>query len=260
MMRAMMLSKVLPVTMLAVLLLIFQGGSPAGAQKTVAPNTCAGCHLSSPAAPGSTHVETWDGSPHGRRSVGCSACHGGDPTTFEPAQAHKGILPATDPQSPRHRLNIPALCGKCHMGPLTAFQSSRHYDLLRTGNDDGPTCITCHGASDGRVLSAKALATRCSGCHGPNEVAPRAGRVVEVRSVYEELGVVREQLKLAQLLIAQVKEKKRRNELTFDSEQAELTIRQAVDAGHQFVYDNLRSNLARAQNRVNALLARLANR
>jgi hypothetical protein len=57
-----------------------------------------------------------------------------------------------------------------------------------------------------------------------------------------------------------VKDTKRRSELTFDSEQAELAIRQAVDTGHKFVYDNLRSNLARAQNRVNALLARLANR
>jgi hypothetical protein len=256
----MMLSKILPVTMLAVLGLTSYGGLPAGAQKAPAPNTCADCHLSSLAAPGSTHAEAWDRSPHGRENVGCSACHGGDPTAFEPVQAHKGILPSTDPQSPRHRLNIVALCGKCHMGPLTAFRSSRHYDLLRTGHDEGPTCITCHGASDGRVLSAKALATRCSSCHGPNEVAPRAGRVVEVRSVYEELGVVREQLKLARGLIAQVKDKKRRSELTFDSEQAELAIRQAVDAGHQFVYDNLRSNLGRAQNRVNALLARLANR
>jgi hypothetical protein len=256
----MILSKIPRITVLAVLGLTFHGASSADAQKTAAPNTCADCHLSSPAAPGSTHVETWDRSPHGRGNVGCSACHGGDPTAVEPGQAHRGILPSTEPQSPRHRLNIPALCGKCHMGPLTAFESSRHYDLLRTGHDEGPTCITCHGASDGRVLSAKALATRCSSCHGPNEVAPRAGRVVEVRSVYEELGVVREQLKLAQLLIGQVKEKKRRSELMFDYEQAELAIRQAVDVGHKFVYDNLRSNLGRAQNRVNALLARLSNR
>jgi hypothetical protein len=256
---AMVLSPAVPVRALAILGFTFLGAASSYAQ-TAAKNGCADCHVTTPAGPGSTHVETWDRSPHGLADVGCSACHGGDPTTFDPLQAHQGILPPTDRRSPRHALNIPAMCGKCHAGPFAAFQTSRHYDLLRTGNDEGPTCITCHGASDGRMLSAKALAARCSSCHGPKEVAPRAGRVVEVQSVYEELGAVREQLKLARLLIARVNDKKRRAKLTFDYEQTELAVRQAVEVGHKFVYDSLRSNLARAQDRTNALLASLANR
>jgi hypothetical protein len=228
--------------------------------QTARTNGCADCHLAVPTAPASAHVSAWDRSPHGRKNVGCHVCHGGNPAAVEPALAHRGILPPADPKSPLHRLNIPATCGNCHRAPFTAFQDSRHYKLLRSGNDDGPTCITCHGDVDGRVLSATALAARCANCHGPDEVAPRAGRMVEVRAVYEELGVVREQMKAAQLLIERVADKKRKAELKFAYEQAELPLRRAVELGHRFVYDDLRRNLSHAQEQVNALMAKLANR
>ena len=159
-----------------------------------------------------------------------------------------------------NRRNLPATCGTCHAGPFVAFQKSTHYELLQSGNPKGPTCSTCHGEVDGRVLSPKALASECNYCHGPGEVAPRAERARQVREQYEALTVVREQMKLAQSLIERVDDKKRRASLIQAYEQAQVPLTRAVGAGHRFVYDELREYLAVAQARVGALLSRLANR
>lgn len=221
---------------------------------------CADCHFASPNGPRPNHVSTWDRSPHGRNGVGCEKCHRGDSTTFEPMLAHRGVVPAMEPTSPVNRKNLPTTCGGCHVGPFVAFQDSRHFQLLQGGNADGPTCSTCHGEVDGRLLSPKALASQCNKCHGDKEVAPRAERARQVREQYEGLSAVREQLKLAQSLIKRVSDAKRKAELTAAYEQAQVPLTKAVNAGHKFVYDDLRSELADAQKRAEALMARLANR
>ena len=141
-----------------------------------------------------------------------------------------------------------------------SFQGSRHYELLQSGNDKGPTCTTCHGEVDGRVLSPKALASKCDGCHGPGEVAPRAERARQVRAQYEGLTVVRDQMKLAQSMIRRVSDPKRRASLSQAYDEAQVPLSRAVDAGHRFVYDQLREHLAIAQTRVADLLSTLANR
>jgi hypothetical protein len=141
-----------------------------------------------------------------------------------------------------------------------AFQDSRHHQLLTSGDGNGPTCSTCHGEVDGRVLSAKALGARCNQCHGPGETAPRADRARQAREQYEALAAVREQMKAAQSLIRRVDDRTRRAELTRAYEQAEVPLTRAVNAGHRFVYDELREYLASAQARVTALLSSLANR
>jgi hypothetical protein len=141
-----------------------------------------------------------------------------------------------------------------------AFQDSKHHELLKSGAQNGPSCSTCHGEVEGRVLSAKSLAARCNQCHGPGEVAPRAERARQVREQYEALASVREQMKLAQSLIKRVDDRQRRADLTAAYEQAEVPLTRAVNAGHRFVYDELREYLAIAQARVAALLSTLANR
>jgi hypothetical protein len=113
---------------------------------------------------------------------------------------------------------------------------------------------------DGRLLSPKAVAAQCNKCHGEKEVAPRAERARQVREQYEGLSTVREQLKLAQTLIRRVSDAKRRAELTAAYEQAQVPVTKAVNAGHKFIYDDLRTELADAQKRTEALMARLANR
>lgn len=221
---------------------------------------CADCHYSRPDSPRRDHLEAWDRSPHGRNNIGCEKCHGGNPKVFEPQLAHTGMLRAANAKSPVNRRNLPTTCGGCHTGPFVAFQESRHYALLQAGDNRGPSCSTCHGEVDGRVLSPKALASRCNRCHGPKEVVPRAERARQVREQYEGLTVVREQMKLAQSLIRRVDDQKQRAAFNNALEQAQLPLARAVNAGHRFVYDELREHLAVAQQRVEALLSTLANR
>jgi hypothetical protein len=221
---------------------------------------CADCHYADPKSPRRDHLESWDRSPHGRNAVGCETCHGGNPRTFEGVLAHEGIVAPADAKSPVSRRNLARTCGVCHAGPFVAFQDSRHSQLLLEGNENGPTCSTCHGEVDGRLLSARALAAACDRCHGPGDVAPRAERARQVREQYEDLTAVREQMKQAQALIKRVNDKTRRASLTEAYRQAEIPLTRAVDAGHRFVYDELRAHLSVARARVQTLLTSLANR
>jgi nitrate/TMAO reductase-like tetraheme cytochrome c subunit len=233
--------------------------APAAAQLTQ--SRCADCHFARPDAPGQSHLAEWDRSPHGRNSVGCEKCHGGDASTVESFLAHRDILAPSNVKSPLHPRNIPATCGGCHVGPFVAFQDSRHHELLQKGEGQnrGPSCVTCHGEVDGRVLSPKGLESRCNSCHGPGEPVARADRARNARQTYEGLSVVREQLKLAANLIRRVSDKGRRAELEEMHRQAEVPMTRAVNAGHRFVYDELQSSLKLAQTRAEDLLARLAN-
>jgi hypothetical protein len=221
---------------------------------------CADCHFADPRSPRRDHLESWDRSPHARANIGCEKCHGGNPHTFEGFLAHSGIIDPSDAKSPVNGRNLPATCGTCHAGAFVAFQRSRHYQLLRSGSLSGPTCSTCHGDVEGRVLSSKALASGCNECHGPRERAPRAERAREVREQYDALKAVRDDLKLVQSLIKRVDDKKRRAALMEAYRQAEVPLSLAVDAGHQFVYADLREYLAVARTRVEALLSNVANR
>ena len=231
----------------------------ASAQAQIQAQRCADCHFARPDAPGQDHLADWDRSQHGRNSIGCQNCHDGDASTFEPFLAHRDILSPADPKSPLHATNIPATCGSCHVGPFVSFQDSRHFELLQAGNTRVATCVTCHGAVDGRALSPKALESRCNTCHGPDATAPRAERAAAVRLQYEGLSVVREQLKLANQLIGRVQDTDLRAELEEEYQQAEVPLTRAIESGHKFVYDDLQSNLDLAQTRAEALLSRLAN-
>ncbi len=221
---------------------------------------CADCHYANPQAPRRDHLEEWDRSPHGRQNVGCEKCHGGDPQSFESFRAHAEILPPTNRVSPVNRRNLPTTCGGCHVSEFVAFQDSRHYQLLQAGDPRGPSCSTCHGETDGRLLSPKALASQCNECHGPRGIVPREGRAQAVREQYEGLGVVRQELALAKSQIKRVSDKNRRNDLTAAYDQAQVPLIRAIAAGHKFVYDDLKEYLALAQSRVERLLTRLANR
>jgi hypothetical protein len=70
--------------------------------------------------------------------------------------------------------------------------------------------------------------------------------------------VVRDQMKLADSLIKRIDDRKRRAALTDILRQAQVPLTRAVDAGHKFVFADLREDLAVAQKRVEALLSRVA--
>lgn len=238
-----------------ILLGICAGAQPAAAQITR--STCADCHFARPDAPAQDHLFNWDRSPHGRNDIGCERCHKGNAATFELLGAHAGILHSTNAKSPVNARNLPTTCGGCHVGPFVAFQDSRHYQLLELGRQYGPTCATCHDAVAGRLLSPKALEARCAGCHGPDEIAPRAERARSARALYERIAAVRAEIKLAETLTKQVRDSARRAELVEMRNQADVVITRAINAGHRFVYDELEEYTNAAQTRVQALLTAL---
>lgn len=236
---------------------LFFTATPARAQQT---SRCADCHYAQNTVPAQDHLYDWDRSPHARNNVGCEKCHGGNSNVFESSLAHRGILQSGNKKSPVNRANLPATCGGCHVGPFVAFQESRHYELLKNGDDHGPTCSTCHDPVAGQLLSAKALEKQCSECHGAREVAPRAERARNARAMYESLDAVRDQLKLANAMIKRVEDKQRRADLLEAYEQANVPLTRAINAGHKFVYAELDEYLTIAQGRVEALMTRIANR
>jgi hypothetical protein len=230
---------------------------PASARQVV--SRCADCHIARPDAPGERHVSDWDRSPHGRANVGCERCHGGNPTTFEPFQAHQGILHFNNPASPVARINLPGTCGSCHAGPFTAFQKSRHYELVRSGNREAPTCATCHDEVGAYLLSPRQLEGRCASCHGAGRVAPNTDRAPEGRLMLEGIRDARALLKEANSFIAKISDKTRRARLEADAQQAAVPLKEATDAGHAFVFTGLQERLNVARQRIAALYERLAN-
>lgn len=220
---------------------------------------CADCHFANPGSTPTAHLSDFDHSEHNRKNVGCESCHGGNASTFEAPLAHQGILNSRNPASPVHRWNLPGTCGKCHTGPFVAFQKSKHYGLLRGGDSNVPTCTTCHGEAGGEVLSAKGLEGQCASCHGQGKVAPRSDYPPEGRMMVEGLRETRQLLKSARSFIGQIKDKARRARLEEAAQQAEVPIIEATNAGHMFVYDQLKERLATARQRLAALWEALAN-
>ena len=229
--------------------------TPAIAQQS----RCADCHFSRPEAPAPDHVSDWDHSAHSRNNVGCEKCHGGDATTFEPTPAHRGILNSRNPASPVNRQNLPTTCGACHTGPFVAFQDSQHYALLEKGDTRVPVCTTCHGAAGYERPSARTLEGLCAQCHGPKGVAPRTERAEAARTLYDALHETRDLMKTARSLINRVNDKPRRAQLDEEYQQVEVPVIQAVQAGHRFVYDELKERLNVARQRLEGLFGQLAN-
>ena len=221
---------------------------------------CADCHFANPyTEPAQNHLHEWSLSPHRRGNVGCDRCHGGNPDTFESLQAHQGILGSQNPSSPVHRTRLPSTCGACHIGPYVNFQASRHHELLTQGDRRVPTCSTCHGSVNGRLLSPEGLERQCSECHGPGGIEPRPGRAADARLLLEGIGEVRESLDAAGHLIDRIRDGDRRDGLEEAYLQTEVPLIEARRAGHRFVFDQLRERLATARERVAALLTELVN-
>ena len=230
---------------------------PSQAQTT--PSRCADCHFANPRSVSRWHLSEWDHSAHGRASVGCEKCHGGDPSTFESFLAHQGILSARNPASPVNRINLPKTCGACHPGPFAAFQKSRHYELLREGNPDTPTCVTCHGNVGAFLLSPKSLYSECSNCHAAGKVAPRGDFPAEGKIVLTSVQEVRASLDEAKSLIKRVKDKARRDSLEVELEDARTPLREAVHFAHMFVFDQMQDRLFIARKRAEMLIEQAAN-
>jgi cytochrome b subunit of formate dehydrogenase len=109
------------------------------------PATCGHCHgqrfLMAANGVSAQPFISYQDSVHGRavangseKAAVCTDCHG----------THQ-ILPASDPQSPISRLNVPAACGRCHTAVKTTFMQSIHGQAVAQGNQLAPVCTDCHG-------------------------------------------------------------------------------------------------------------------
>jgi hypothetical protein len=120
-------------------------------------NVCITCHGKLPGKYGEP-VKLWQGSIHAENGITCNLCHGGDPgdaaNAMNPARGFLGVPKEKD---------IPAFCGRCHVGVLKDYLVSLHGKALGNG---GPTCVTCHGNHQ-VVKASLALINEksCSRCH-----------------------------------------------------------------------------------------------
>ena len=149
-------------------------GTPSRAE---IPLLCANCHASPKAMKPyglptdqylqyltSRHGQLWaQGNP---RAAVCTDCH----------TAHL-VLPAYDPRSTAHPLNVPETCARCHddpelMGPfgvptgqVEAFRRGVHGVALREGNPRAPGCATCHGSHGAAPPGVEDVTQVCGTCH-----------------------------------------------------------------------------------------------
>lgn len=165
--------------------------------------SCVACHSSSdyfdPARV--AIVQHFAKDVHATIGLSCHDCHGGNPN---PALADD-MTAAMDPgfaKSPYRgapeRAAISEFCGKCHsdltfmrrfnpnarVDQVAEYSTSRHGQLLKTGDQKVATCIDCHGVHgtlrvsdpDSTVYPTHVGET-CSRCHG--NPAVMAGRTLE---------------------------------------------------------------------------------
>lgn len=151
--------------------------------------TCAACHLDrkrTDLPEGSQKmVADYFSSIHGLAvsksgllvSATCVDCHG----------SHH-IVGQKDPDSQLSRANIPALCGRCHLGVETLYRESVHGEFFARGNTDVPVCTDCH---ESHAIRAKwdpqsaSYATNvpelCLKCHADQALIARNG-LTEMRA------------------------------------------------------------------------------
>ena len=118
---------------------------------------CLQCHSGLPERY-SQPVSQWRTSIHAQNGIACNGCHGGDPRDMANAMnPMRGFIGA--PQG----ADIPAFCGRCHVGVLKDYLASAHG---RTVGKNGPTCVTCHGSHQIVKASLSLINEQsCSRCH-----------------------------------------------------------------------------------------------
>ncbi|MBZ5556291.1 MAG: hypothetical protein LAO77_03345 [Acidobacteriia bacterium] len=226
--------------------------SAAFAQTTT--SRCAECHFANMSSvPAPQHLGDWQQSPHGKRDVGCDKCHGGDPMTFQPAEAHRGVLSSDNPASPVYRANLVRTCAPCHERNALAFGQSLHQILVRADDQRAPTCTTCHGVMIARVPSPVALEARCAACH-PSGSA-RGEYPSLMRDGVERLNAQRARADELQEAIERIQDRTRRVELLASIYDARTAIKEAIAGVHTFDLRTLTERLDTAKRRLDLITA-----
>jgi hypothetical protein len=170
------------------------------------------------------------------------------------------MLHSRNPASPVNRVNLPRTCSQCHAGPFVAFQKSRHYQLLQAGDERAPSCTTCHGEVAAHLLSPSAVAARCDRCHDAKGSHPQPDHGRSASLLLREVRAVRSVLDDAETMIERIQDRALREAFEAEWRQAEVPLIEARQAGHEFVFDNMRERLTLSRQRADGLMQRLANR
>jgi nitrate/TMAO reductase-like tetraheme cytochrome c subunit len=141
------------------------------------------------------YFQRWRSSIHEQEGVTCVDCHGGDPRSSDKEKAHGGTLDPARAKSAVNFRNIPATCGKCHEDVYRGFRESAHFEHIVNKNqeDQGPTCVTCHGSLNVAVLTVNTVEETCRRCHNeetenspenPEEARALLNRFLSVHRYY----------------------------------------------------------------------------
>ncbi len=103
-------------------------------------------------------IQEWRGSIHETNGISCHDCHGGDPTDFAMAMSpERGFVGVPG------NAEIPAFCGRCHLGVKDDYLASAHGQAVEAG---GAQCVTCHGNHNIRKAEIDLINEQsCSRCH-----------------------------------------------------------------------------------------------
>ncbi len=153
-----------------------QPGAPAKS------SSCVTCHagLDDQLLAPTTH---WAADVHAGAGLGCTDCHGGDPTADDPEAS---MSPAKGFKKSPGRLEIAGFCARCHsdavymkrfnpqarVDQLIEYRTSVHGKLNASGDPTPATCTDCHGAHGVRPVSspdspvyATNVPETCARCH-----------------------------------------------------------------------------------------------
>jgi nitrate/TMAO reductase-like tetraheme cytochrome c subunit len=133
----------------------------AAAQAAPQEPVCIQCHDSDMMKPAFRPIPgEWRQSWHYQNGVACNDCHGGDPKDAAMAMSpERGFVGA-----PKYQ-QVPAFCGKCHIGILKNYTESGHGKALKASGK-GPNCVTCHGSHNVQRANIDVInEQRCSQCH-----------------------------------------------------------------------------------------------
>lgn len=113
------------------------------------------------------YFKQWETSVHRQEGVTCVDCHGGNPKVRDKDAAHGTDLAGSKASSAVNFRNIPRTCGECHKDVFRGFRESAHYEHLiaKDQEQQGPTCVTCHGSINVAVLNVNTVESTCAKCH-----------------------------------------------------------------------------------------------
>ncbi len=136
---------------------------------------CIQCHGGQPGSLGEPIAE-WRTSVHAENGISCHDCHGGDPTDFDLAmEPESGFVGAPD------YADVPAFCGRCHVGVSDAYQAGAHGKAIDEG---GAQCVVCHGNHAIQKTSLDLINEEaCSQCHSYERAALIRLSLVETDSM-----------------------------------------------------------------------------